>query len=125
MQLQNIFKQFFDSQDSGTPPYKIVDSLKNANFTSGAVDKYASLCQISSKSVKQWQSNGELTVFKITVVHHLGFLKFKFLTVDSYDTHKRPIWHHCTKFRKDRSNHFEDVAIFVIFKIAAAAILDF
>jgi len=80
------------------------------------VDQYASLCQISSKSVKQWQSNGELTVFKITVVHHLGFLKFKFLTVDSYDTHKRPIWHHCTKFRKERSNHFEDVTIFVIFQ---------
>jgi len=33
--------------------------------------------------------------------------------------------HHRTKFRKDRSNRCGDNAIFVIFKMAAAAILDF
>ena len=32
--------------------------------------------------------------------------------------------HHRTKFRKDRSNRCVDNAIFVIFKMAAAAILD-
>jgi len=33
--------------------------------------------------------------------------------------------HHLTKFLKDWTNIFADIAIFLIFKIAAAAILDF
>jgi len=33
--------------------------------------------------------------------------------------------HQRTKFHKDRSNRCGDIAIFVIFKIAAAAILNF
>ena len=37
----------------------------------------------------------------------------------------RPILHQRTKFRKDRSNCCGDNAIFVIFKMTAAAILDF
>jgi len=48
--------------------------------------------------------------------------KIQFLTVG---TVKRPILHHRTKFRKDRSNRSGDIAIFVIFKMAAASILDF
>jgi len=32
---------------------------------------------------------------------------------------------HCTKFRQDLSNRCRDIAIFVIFKMAAAAILIF
>jgi len=38
---------------------------------------------------------------------------------------KNPILHQRTKFCKDRSNRCGDIAIFVIFKMAAAAILDF
>jgi len=38
---------------------------------------------------------------------------------------KRPILHQRTKFRKDQSNRCGDIAIFVIFKMAAAAILNF
>ena len=38
---------------------------------------------------------------------------------------KRPILHQGTKFRKDRSNRCGDITIFVIFKMAAAAILNF
>jgi len=38
---------------------------------------------------------------------------------------KRTILQQRTKFRKDRSNRCEDIAIFVIFKMAAAAILNF
>jgi len=72
----------------------------------------ASLCQISSKSVKRLQRYGNLTVFKIATVCHLGFVKFNF-----FDGR--------TKFRKDRSNYCGDIAIFVIFKMAATAILDF
>jgi len=69
--LQNIFKQFFYSQNSGSPPYKIVENLKN--FPSGAGDQYAS----------------------------------------------------CAKFNQNRSNGCRDIAIFVILKMAAAAILGF
>jgi len=32
---------------------------------------------------------------------------------------KRPILHHRTKFHKDQSNRCGDIAIFVIFKMAA------
>ena len=44
-------------------------------------------------------------------VRHLGFVKFKLLTVGEV---KRPILHQRTKFRKDRSNRCGDIAIFVI-----------
>jgi len=58
----------------------------------------------------------------MAAVRHLGFVKFNFLTVGEV---KRPILHQRTKFCKDRSNHCGDIAIFVILKMAAAAILDF
>jgi len=38
---------------------------------------------------------------------------------------KNPFLHQRTKFCKDWSNRCGDIAIFVIFKMAAAAILDF
>ena len=55
-------------------------------------------------------------------VRHLGFVKSIFLPVGAV---KRPILHQRTKFRKDRSNRCGDIAFFVIFKMAAAAILNF
>jgi len=58
----------------------------------------------------------------MAAVRHLGFVKFDFLTVGAV---KRPILHQRTKFRKDRSNRCGDIAIFVIFQMAAAAILKF
>ena len=58
----------------------------------------------------------------MAAVRHLGFLKLNFLTVSVVKT---PILHQHTKFRKDRSNRCGDIAIFVIFKMAAAAMLDF
>ena len=69
------------------------------------------------------QRYGNLTVFKMATVRHLGFVKFKFLTVGEV---KRHILHQRTKFRKDRSNRCGDIAFFD-FKMAAAAIaiLDF
>ena len=58
----------------------------------------------------------------MAAVRHLGFVKFEFfLTVAAG---KRPILHQHTKFRKDRSNRCGDIAIFVIFNMAAAAILN-
>jgi len=73
----------------------------------------ASLCQISSKSVKQLRRYGDLTVFKMAAVRHLGFWKFKFLTVWAV---KRSILHNLAKFREDGSIHCCDIAIFVIFQ---------
>jgi len=63
-----------------------------------------------------------LTVFKMAAVRHLGFVKFNFLKVRKVKNH---ILRQRTKFHKDRSNRCGYIAIFVIFKMAAAAILDF
>ena len=57
----------------------------------------------------------------MAAVRHLGFVKFEIF----FETVKRSILHQRTKFRKDRSNRYRDIAIFVIFKMAAAAILNF
>jgi len=76
------------------------------------------LIKIGRMVAEIWRFNG----FKMAAVRHLAVLKFNFLMVG---TVKRQILHHRTKFRKDRSNSSGDVAIFVIFKMAAAAILDF
>jgi len=61
-------------------------------------------------------------VFKMAAVRHVGFVKIKFF---NGWRDKRPILHQRTKFSKDRSNRCGYIAIFVIFKMAAAAILDF
>jgi len=39
--------------------------------------QYVSSCQISSKSVKRLQRYGDLTVFKMAALRHLGFVKFE------------------------------------------------
>jgi len=54
------------------------------------------------------QKYGDLTVFKMAAVRHLGFVEFEFF--------KGHILHQRTKFHKDRSNHYGDIAIFVIFQ---------
>ena len=58
----------------------------------------------------------------MAAVRHLGFVKFTFLTIAA---DKKPILRQRTKFLKDRSNRCADIAIFVISKVAAAAILYF
>ena len=58
----------------------------------------------------------------MAAIRHLGFVKFDFFNGRAV---KRPILHQRTKFRKDWSNRCGDIAIFVIFKMAAAAILNF
>jgi len=55
-------------------------------------------------------------------VRHPGFWNFNFLTVWAL---KRPILHNLAKFRKDLSISCCHIAIFVIFKMAAVAILVF
>ena len=58
----------------------------------------------------------------MAAVRHLRFVKFNFLRVRAG---KRRILHQHTKFRKDLSNRCGDIAIFVIFQMAAVAILNF
>ena len=72
-------------------------------------------------SVKRlWR--GDLTVFKMAAVRHLGFWKFNFLTACAV---KSPILHSRAKFREDLPICCCDISIFVVFKMAAAAILVF
>jgi len=52
--------------------------IRNFNNMSPVGGQSASLCQISSKSVKQLRRYGDLTVFKMAAVRHLGFWKFKY-----------------------------------------------
>jgi len=99
----------------------VSERIRNFNGRSTVTDQYASLCQNSSKSVKRSPTYGDLTVFKMAPIRHLGFWKFNFLTVKAI---KNRILHHYTKLRKDRSNRCGYIAIPVIFKMAAAAILD-
>jgi len=112
------YHNFYDFQD-GCSCHLGFLKIRSFNGQSAVGNQYASPCQISPKLVKRLQSYGDLTVFKMATVRHVGFLKFKFLTVGAV---KRPIWHHRTKFRKDRPNRCGDIAIFVIFKMAANAI---
>jgi len=58
----------------------------------------------------------------MAAVRHFGFVKFEFFNDRVV---KRPILHQRTKFRKDRSNRCGDIAIFVIFQMAAAAMVNF
>ena len=58
----------------------------------------------------------------MAAVRHLGFVKFEIFHDQSV---KKTILHQSTKFRKDRSNRCGDITFFVIFKMAAAAVLNF
>jgi len=52
--------------------------FQNFNGLSAVEGRYASSRQISSKSVKRLQRYGDLTVLKMAIVRHLGFVKFEF-----------------------------------------------
>jgi len=113
--------RFCDFPDGGCRHVEF-SKIRNFNGLSTVGGRYASSRQITSKSVTLLQRYGDLTVLKMAVVRHLGFVKFDFLTVRAV---VRPILHQRTKFRKNRSNRCRDIAIFVIFQMPAAAILNF
>jgi len=89
-------------------------------------------CRISSFCTIAWQlarfhwhdascgpsAIAELLV-KMAAVRHLGFWKFKFLTIWAV---KRPILHNPAKFHEDRSIRCCDITFLWFFKMAAAAI---
>jgi len=52
--------------------------IPNFNGVSPVGGQSVSSCQISSKSVKRLRRYGDLTVFQMAAVRHLGFWKFRF-----------------------------------------------
>ena len=93
---------FCDFPDGGSRHLEF-SKIRNFNGRSAIAVQYAPSCQISPKSVKRLQTYGDLTVFKMAPVHHLGFVKFEIFNDQSV---KKPILHQHTKFRKDRSNRW-------------------
>jgi len=71
------YRDFCDFLDGGCLHLEFL-KIRNFNNFSAVGDQYASSCQISSKSVKRLQKYGDLTVFKMAAVRHLGFVKFEF-----------------------------------------------
>jgi len=103
---------FCDFQDGGRR-HLVFWKIRNFNGLCPVRGQCASPFQISSKSVKWLQRYGDLTVFKLAAVRHLGFVKFKFLTAWVVE---RPILHNRAKFREDLSIHCWYIAIFVVFQ---------
>ena len=93
--------------ESSTLTTRLPSQLK-----AGWITKYTKKAH-TIKRTKMICRYGDFTVFEMAAVRQLGFVKFKFLTVGEV---KRPILHQRTKFRKDRSNRCENIAIFVIFQ---------
>ena len=67
---------FCDFQDGGCRHFEFL-KIRNFNRRSAVGGQCASSCQISSKSVKRLQRYGDLTVFKMAAVRHLGSVKFE------------------------------------------------
>ena len=82
-----------------------------------------SLCQIWSKSVKPRPRYGDFSIFsRWRPPPSWIFSDTKFLTVERL---KRAELRRSAKFGRNRSNRGRDMAIFRLFKMAAASILDF
>ena len=90
-------------------------SLDLCNGPNSHEGRTASLCQISSKSVKPRPRYGYFSIFQDGGRRHLGmeFWNFKFLTAG---TVKRVKLHHHAKFRRNRSNRGWDIKIFWFFQ---------
>jgi len=69
--------RFCDFPDSGCRHLEF-SKLRHFNDLSAVQGQYASSHQISSKSIKRLQKYGDLTVFKMAAVRHLGFVKYEF-----------------------------------------------
>ena len=65
-------------QDGGRRHFGFA-KIRDFNGRSAVRGQYASLYQISSKSVKRLQRYGDLTVFKMAAVRHLAFVKFEII----------------------------------------------
>ena len=70
---------------------------------------------------------GDLTVFKMAALRHLGFLKVQNFNIRYGSEHQRAnkLVRHRAKFRDNRSNSCRDMAIFLFSKWQLSAILHF
>jgi len=57
--------------------FHVLNGILTYRIIFGLGGQCASSCQISSKSAKRLQRYGDLTVFKMAAVRHLGFVKFE------------------------------------------------
>ena len=105
-------------------PRRHLGFLKSRNFIGylGAEGRDASAYQISSKSVSRLRTAKILRFFTMAAAAILDCRIRKMLLADG-------VWraqgHHCTKFCQNWSFRCGDIAIFRIFKMTVAAILDF
>jgi len=115
-------RDFCDFPDGGCRHLEFSEIL-NFNGLSAVGGQYASSGQISSKSVERLRRYGDLTVLKNGGAPPSWICEIRiFLMVCAVKGH---ILHQLTKFHKDRSNRYRDIAIFVLFNMAAAAIVNF
>jgi len=70
------YRGFCDIKNGGCR-YLEFSKIRNFNSRSAVRGQCASSCQISSKSVERFQTYGDLTVFKMAAVRHVGFVKFE------------------------------------------------
>ena len=112
---------FSISQDGGR---RHVGFLKFQIFNcrKGQEGRSTSVCQISSKSLELRPIYGDFSILQMAAAAILDFQTLKFLT---FGTVKRVKLHNHAKFGRNRSNRGRDIAIFRIFKMADAAMLDF
>ena len=83
---------------------------------------FAVVYRISSKLDNFSLRYGDLTIFKMATIRHLGFLKFSFFL--SRSPYQRAVLLAHTKFRWNRTIGWWAMARKAIFKMAAATILN-
>jgi len=92
------------------------------NGQNGQAGGTASLCQILSKSLQPRPRYGDFSILNMTAAAILDFHNLIFLT---FGTVKRVELRNHATFCRNRSIRGRDIAIFRIFKMADAAMLDF
>ena len=115
-----MISEYLWCQDGGYSHLGL-SKIRNFNGRSAVGSQCASSCQMSSKSVKLVQRYGDLTVFKMAAVRHLGLVKFEFFKERLRD----PFCISVLNFVKIGQTVAEISRFLWFFKMAAAAILDF
>jgi len=108
-----ILKQFCDSLDGGNLPYKDCRKLKIWTLPQALGTNVHHCAKFNQNRPKgcRYMVIQRFSQWRPSAI--LDWWNSNFLTVGA---DKRPILHHRTKFRKDRSNRCGDIAIFVIFQ---------
>ena len=111
--------KFFDSQDSDFPTHKMIRLSKITRRWGPICITVPNFMKIGQKVAEIWRLNSFQNGGRLPSWFFWNSNVLKIAAVE------RPILHHGTKFCNKRSNRRGDIATFVIFKMTAAAILDF